>query len=290
MSETNNIKALIHLIDDPDQFVFEHVRDRLLEFGPGAIPYLENSWAQDAYGHEFMVRVENLIHEIQFQDVYNQLLQWKSGQRDLLEGALIIAKYQYPGLNVDHINDFFSHLTREIWLEISCKLTAYEKINVINQVLYKEYQFKGDNKNFHSPLNSYINTVIELRKGNPLSLCIIYSVLAQRLGLPIYGVNLPNHFVLAYLDDDNTHDFGESKNNHGVKFYINCFSGGGFFDQEEVYDYLKRINVTPHRSHFEPCSNSTILARMLTNLIASYQQQGMMEKVKELTLLRKLIL
>lgn len=290
MSENSNIKALIHLMDDPDQFVYEHVRDQLLQYGPGAIPYLENSWAEDSYGHEFMQRVENLIHEIQFQEIYQQLIAWKSGQRELLDGALIIAKYQYPGLNVEHVTEFFDHLTREIWLEISYKLTAYEKVNVINQVLYKEYQFRGDTKQFHSPLNSYINTVIELRKGNPLSLCIIYSVLAQRLGLPIYGVNLPNHFVLAYLDDDNTHQVNDLGENYGVKFYINCFSGGGIFDQDEVRDYLKRINVVPNRGHFEPCSNSTILIRMLTNLISSYQQQGNKEKERELSLLRKLLM
>ncbi len=290
MQRNSNIKALIHLMDDPDTSVYKHVRDQLMQYGPEAIPFLENSWSDENFGNEFLERVENLIHDIQFQTICEQLQEWKNGSRDLLEGAILIAKYQYPGLNEEHIYDFLNHLTREIWLEINYKLTAFEKIKVINQVFYREYQFRGDSKNYNSPLNSYINTVIELRKGNPLTLSIIYSVLAQKLDLPVYGVNLPSHFILAYLDKEETHRQTGLIENHGVLFYINTFSQGGILTHQEIKEYLKQINIESHRAYLEPCSNTTILTRMLTNLISGYQQEGKKEKQNELSLLRNILM
>lgn len=289
MSECSNIQALIHLIDDPDDLIYAQVRDRLMQYGPDAIPFLESSWTAYDYGQLYLERIEQVIQDIQFKEICQQLKDWKKGDRDLLEGALIIAKYQYPGIDIDSIYEFFERLRKEIWLEIGNKFTALEKVRVINKVLFNSYQFKGDKKNFHSPLNSYLNTVIELKRGNPLSLGIIYSIIAQKLDLPIYGVNLPNHFVLAYLDEENIHQYSGIENHYGVLFYINVFSNGGIFDHAEVEDYLKRIQVEPSKLYFEPCSNTAILTRMLTNLISSYSKINKLEKVQELTLLRKII-
>lgn len=289
MNKLANIEALIHLIDDPDEDIFMHVRDKLLQYGPDAIPYLEDSWEEKDYGLIFLNRVEQLIHDIQFEHTKTQITFWKKSEKDLLEGAIIVAKYQYPGLNEDHIREFFESIRKEIWLELSHRQTAYEKVRIFNKIFFDNYKFKGDSKNFHSPLNSYINTVIEQRKGNPLSLSILYSIIAQSLGLPIYGVNLPNHFILAYIDEDGINQFVKEEDNNGILFYINVFSKGSLFDEKEIHDFLKNINLPPSREFFEPCSNTTIIRRMLTNLISSFQQAGNAEKVNELTEIRDIL-
>ncbi|MCO5260704.1 MAG: transglutaminase-like domain-containing protein [Crocinitomicaceae bacterium] len=289
MKNTQNIEALIQLMDDPDEGIFLHVRDRLLQYGPDAIPYLENSWEEKDYGLIFLNRVEQLIHDIQFEDVKRQIQHWQNSEKDLLDGAIIIAKYQYPGLVEEHIKEFIETIRKEVWLELSHRQTAYEKVRILNKLFFEKYHFKGDSKNFHSPLNSYINTVIEQRKGNPLSLTIIYSIVAQSLNLPIYGVNLPNHFIAAYIDEDGINQFVNADNKNGVLFYINVFSRGSLFDESEIVDFLKKLNITSSREYFEPCSNTTIIRRMLTNLISSFQQAGNAEKVKELIELRDLL-
>jgi regulator of sirC expression with transglutaminase-like and TPR domain len=130
--------------------------------------------------------------------------------------------------------------------------------------------------------------VLETKKGNPLSLCLVYSIIAQSLDMPIYGVNLPNHFVLTYLDEDNINPIINTKNIHGGLFYINAFSKGGIFDENEIKEFLNGLNKPESREYFEPCSNSAILTRMLTNLIASFQQSGSANKVDELIQLRDL--
>jgi len=290
MADVESIIALINLIDDPDENIFLHVRDRLLKYGPDAIPYLENSWEVKDFGMLFQNRIENLIHEIQFEDSKNELLKWKnSSEKDLLKGAILIAKYQYPGLHDEKVYAEIEHIQKDIWLEINNKQTALEKVYIFNKVIFDLHHFHGDAKHFHSPLNSYINTVLETKKGNPLSLSIIYSIIAQNLNIPIYGVNLPNHFVLAFLDEFGVRKYIAEENKHGVLFYINPFSKGTVFDENEIKSFLTGINQPHLKEYFEPCSNTSILKRMLTNLISSFQEVGNSEKVKELIELRELL-
>lgn len=285
-----SIQALVKLIDDPDENVFGHVKDQLLKCGLEAIPYLEHSWETDYYGLIFQTRVEQIIHEIEFEEIKHQLVAWSnSSDKDLLEGAIVVAKYQYPHLDENQIRETIQAIRRDIWLEINDNQTAFEQIKIFNRVFFSHYKFQGDAKNFHSPVNSYINTVIESKKGNPLSLCLIYSVVAQSLDLPVYGVNLPNHFVLAFMDTKHTNYMINQQNEFGVLFYINAFSRGSIFDVNEIKDFLKKYKIQPHREYFEPCSNSAIIKRMLTNLISSFQQIGNAEKVDELTQLREIL-
>ena len=187
MQNNNSILALINLMDDPDESIYTHVRDQLLKYGPDAIPYLESSWEHEDYGLLFQDRVENLVHEIQFEANKESLKKWLgSDEKDLLEGAIIIAKTQYPGMDVELLNNELDKIQRDVWLEINDNQTAMEKVRIFNKVFFNFYHFQGNTKNFHSPLNSYINVVLESKKGNPLSLSLIYSVIAQRLEMPVY--------------------------------------------------------------------------------------------------------
>ena len=285
-----SIKALVKLIDDPDEDIFLHVKDELIRCGSKAIPYLEKSWEDDYYGLVFQNRIENIIHDIQFKEIKDALKKWNNcSEKDLLEGALIVARYQYPGLVESDVRDYIQTLRRDIWLELNDHLTAYEQVKVFNRIFFKEHKFYGDSKNYHSPVNSYINTVVESKKGNPLSICLIYSIIAQSLDLPIYGVNLPNHFVLAYIDEKGSGAMINQQNEFGVLFYINAFSNGVIFNTNEIKQFLDELKLEHRREFFEPCSNSAIIKRMLTNLISSFQKVGNEEKVSELKTLRNII-
>jgi regulator of sirC expression with transglutaminase-like and TPR domain len=289
LSANKSIEALIRLIDDPDENVFEHVRDELIGHGPAAIPLLETSWEEDNYGLLFQSRAENLIQTIQFKSILNGLQDWiNSPHKDLLEGALLLSRYQYPNQDEQKVRSAIQEIRRDVWLEFNENQTAFEKVRLFNKIFYNKYNFVGNSKNFHSPLNSFINVVMESKQGNPLTLCVIYSIIAQSLDMPVYGVNLPNHFILAYMDEDNINPFINTDNIHGALFYINAFSKGSIFNEQEIKAFLKGLNKPATREHFEPCSNSAILIRMLTNLITSFQEAGSARKVQELTQLRDL--
>ena len=113
-----------------------------------------------------------------------------------------------------------------------------------------------------------INVVLETRRGNPISLCVIYMLVAQKLKLPVYGVNLPNLFVLIYQEGKNS-------------FYINAFNKGLIFSRQDIENYIHELRLTPQPSFFEPCSNLEIIRRVFRNLIMSFDKMGEHEKAEE---------
>jgi len=282
------IDALISLIDDPDISVYTHVRERIVSYGEEIIPRLENFWEINSFGLEFQQRIEDIIHVIQFDAVYKSLERWsREGGSDLFEGALMVARYQYPDLDETDVRDKFSKLRQDIWLELNDELTALEKVKVFNHILFEVHGFRGNKKNYHAAQNSYINSVLETHKGNPLSLSIIYIVLAESLGVPVYGVNLPNHFILAYVDEFNIMQFLESKLNPtaektDILFYINAFNKGTIVHRNEITSYIEQIKVDSKPEFYNPCDNRTIVLRLINNLIFSYDRLGYPEKVEEL--------
>lgn len=288
------IDALITLIDDPDDDIFMQIRGQIVLLGESVIPKLESFWEVNAFGQLFQVRIEDIIHEIQFSSIQQTLKEWKSStKQDLLEGALIITRYQYPDLDEKTIRHEISQIRQDIWIELNDNLTSFEQVKVINHILFDVYGFRGDKKNYHAPQNSYLNHLIETKKGNPLSLSTLYIILAESLEIPIFGVNLPNHFILAYLDRFNIMNLlmtGQSpSDNNNVLFYVNPFSRGTILNREEITNFLTQLKIEPEAAHYETCSNVTILLRNIYNLIHAYEKLGESSKVEELKLLANIL-
>ena len=168
-------------------------------------------------------------------------------------------------------------------------LTALEITRVFNHILFEEYQFGGNKQNYTAPQNSFLSDVLSSKKGNPLSLAIIYQVIANSLDIPIFGVNLPSHFVLAYLDSNAVPSGCEKKKDFGVLFYINPFSEGTLIHADEIEEFLGHLDLPPQSGYYGPCSNVTIISRMLNNLVYAYGQQGNEEKVAELKELQSIV-
>ncbi len=274
-----NITALISLLDDPDEGIYSHVRNELVSYGEDVIPYLEKEW-ENAFGSIIQNRIETIIHKIQFDNTLQKLQEWAlSGGINLFKGAMLVAKYQYPDLDEESIKAKVDMLTQDAWLEMSPRLTALEKVRVLNHIIFEVHGYSGNTKNFHAPQNNYLNNVIESKKGNPLSLSILYSIVAQNLQIPVNGVNLPEHFILAYVND---HIDIVKNENIKILFYINPFSKGSIFTQKEITAFLKQLNLEPKESYYEPCTNLEMIKRLINNLIISYDKLGYPDKVDEL--------
>jgi regulator of sirC expression with transglutaminase-like and TPR domain len=275
----NELNALINLLEDPDDEVFGAVKDQILSMGSDVIPALENVW-ENTFNNNLQSRIEDIIHTIQMEQVKAELLLWiETGGTDLLAGTLLISRYQYPDLDTDAVRKQIDLIKRDVWLEINPNLTAYEKVKVINHILFDVYNFSGNTSNYHAPQNSFINNVLESKRGNPLLLSIVYSVIAQGLNIPIYGVNLPEHFILAYRDEYSIHQEGEEE---AILFYINPFSRGAVFSRREIDTFLKQLKLEPNRIFYESCSNIDIVSRQVRNLVHSYEKLGYPNKVNDL--------
>ncbi len=277
MINPTEVNSLIRLLDDPDKEIYEHVHQKLLSFGSGAIEYLENSWEQ-AFDPIQQDRIANLVHEIQFGIVKKDLELWyHGGAFDLLQGILIINRYQYPDLDEQKVINQVESIKRDIWMQMMNEASPAEQVKLINHVFYSIYGFSGNTTNHKDPQNSYLSQVLETKKGNQISLAIIYSIIAQKLDIPVYGVNLPQHFILAYLDETMKSEF-----EGGILFYINAFKKGIIFGRRDVDMFLRQLNLKFDKQFYEPCSNTDIIKRVLRNLISAYEHLGSAEKVDEL--------
>ena len=283
---SNEIESLINLLDDPDENIFQLIQEKLIQSGKEIVPLLEKYWEENKYNTLFLERIETLIDIIQFNEILEELKKWVSTENKILDGWIILTKWQFPGINKSQIKEKIEEIKNDVWIEIKEKKTAQEIILTFNKVFYTHYKFKGNTKNYNSPINSFIHTVLETKHGNPLSLSILYSSIAQMLHIPIYGVNLPNHFILAYVDPDLPSKDYESITKSNILFYINAFSNGVILNEKDILIFLKELQIEPIESFFVPCSKKTILLRIISNLIASYQQLGNKRKVEQLIQLK----
>ena len=271
------IASLIKLLDDPDPQIFEHIENKLLSYGNEVISYLESAW-EKSFDALLQERIENLVHKIQYQNVREDLALWyQSGGFDLLRGILIVNRYQYPDLNEQKIINQLEAIKRDVWLQMMHEASPVEKVKLINHIFYNVYGFSGNTTNHQDPKNSFLSEVLESKKGNQISLAIVYSIIAQKLDIPIYGVNLPQHFILAYIDD-----LEKTADDNGILFYINVFNKGYIFGKRDIDQFLRQLKINPEKFFYEPCSNTDILKRVIRNLMSSYEKAGASEKVKEL--------
>ncbi len=270
------LKALVSLLEDEDTHIVSQIEEKILSLGTTIIPFLEQEWEGNFNPH-VQRKIEDLIHVLQYELVKERTKTWyQSEDQDLLTGLWLIATYQYPDLELIKLKQELEQIYYDTWLEFKPELYPFDQVKVINSVLFNKLKFGANTKNFHSPGNSMINTVLETKRGNPITLCVIYMLVAQKLKLPIHGVNLPNLFVLTYKDENHT------------QFYINVFNKGLIFSKQDIENYINELHLAPLPSFFEPCSSLEIIRRVFRNLIMSFDKMGehaKAEEVKELLLI-----
>lgn len=274
--KNTELKALVSLLDDEDAKIISHVEEKIRSLGTPIIPFLEQEWESN-FSPQVQRRIEELIHALQYELLKERIQAWyDSPEQDLLTGMWLVSTYQYPDIELIKLKQDLEQIYYETWLEFKPDLLPFDQVKVVNSVLFNKLKFGANTKNFHSPGNSLINIVLESHRGNPITLCVIYLLVAQKLKLPIYGVNLPNLFVLTYKD------------NRQEQFYINAFNKGLIFTHQDIENYINELRLTPQSSFFEPCANLEIIRRVFRNLIMSFDKMGehaKAEEVKELLLL-----
>jgi regulator of sirC expression with transglutaminase-like and TPR domain len=263
------IKALVSLLDDDDHSIVSLVEDKIISLGHIIIPFLESEW-ENSFNPVIQKKIEELIHTLQFENLKIKLSEWKkSGYEDLLEGMWLISTYQYPDIDILKLRNEIDRIYEEAKQEVRLDVHPYDQVKFLNSVIFSRNKFSANTKNFHSPSNSLLNVVLESKKGNPISLCVIYLLVAQRLGLPVYGVNLPNLFILTFKTPE-------------IQFYINAFNRGIIFSRADLENYVSHLNINPIDIFFEPCTNLAIIKRVLRNLIVAFEKIGDYHKTDEI--------
>ena len=262
MNTANTLNALINLTDEPDANLYEIIANAIISFSDEALPLLKENLGvvHDLYHRN---RIESLIYTIEYQGVVEKIRQWRNKRSyDLAEPYFILSRYRFP--NADWSNIGFRTMVMVEQAEdiISDNLTPLEKVRALNHIIYKVNKFRGDIVSVNNPDYYFINTLFETNVGNPLSLGLLYSIIAERLRLPIYGVDLPQHFILAYTKQTDHHPLLED-----VLFYINPFNDGLVLTRDDIRKYLGRLKIQPRLKYFEPATNTHIIEKLFNTLI-----------------------
>ncbi len=288
MEENKEIHALLHLIDDPDEEVFGAVSSRLIDYGKGIIPNLENLW-ENTVSEDIQTRIELLIHRLHYRDLTEEIEQWSRNiHHDLLTGALLVARFQYPEMGTAQVYQDIEKLRRNIWLELNTYLTPLEQVNVLTSILYNYFNIKGTEVAYQAPEEFLINKQLESKRGNAIANGILYLVLSELLDIPVRAINIPKQFVLSYFKTD--YDFAKHTENFMYKseFFIDPISGQ-VFTHKDVETYFKRINVPPVTSYFKPLTNKRIIQVLLEEFSKCFTDEKDQYKRAELLALASLL-
>jgi regulator of sirC expression with transglutaminase-like and TPR domain len=280
------LRALISLLDEPDNSALGFISNQILAYGVEAILPLEEAW-EDTFDTSLQERIENIIHSIQQDSLFHELSNWSNfSHTDLVRGCYLVARFQYPSLKQESISDAINKIRKDIWLELNNDLTSLEKIKVLNHILFGVHKFAGLNNEEGNSQPNLINILLESRKGYPVSLGALYIILAQSLDLPVYGVDLPQHFIVAYTRAlvDEKKPLIEASD---VLFYINPYSKGAVFTLKQIEYFLRQMKITQQPSHYLPCNNRVIIRRMMNEVLQSYISIGTEEKINEFKALMK---
>lgn len=287
MQENKEISALLHLIDDPDEEVYNTVSDRIISFGKGIIPNLENLWEHTS-DETIQERIELMIHKLHFKDLTNDFDHWKNGSNELLQGALLTARYHYPDIQSITTLQEIEKIRRNIWLELNNYLTPLEQINVISSILYNYYKQIGVEIAYNQPEDFFINKTVEAKKGNAISNGILYLVLCNLLDIPVKAVNIPRQFILAYVDTSYELLNPDAHHAEKIKFYIDPLNGQ-IYSHKDVENYFKRISVSPTTSFFKEMDNRQVIRFLLEELSKCFDDDLNRYKMNELLMLAKLM-
>ena len=162
--QVTELSALIHLLDDPDREVYQHVSEKLKELGLDVIPKLEHAW-EDSFDPIMQERIEQIIHQIQFENLRDGLKGWvETEEQDLLDAMLLFTRYQYPEFDEELIRNEVEELRKAVWLELNFNLTPLEQVNVFNHVFYSISGFTGDSTDPNNIPSYFINNAFSLKE------------------------------------------------------------------------------------------------------------------------------
>lgn len=284
---SKELKAQIQLLEDPDKQIFSIIRNQIIEKGIVVIPVLESAWDNSLVPlvHD---RIENIIHDINFNQIVSGVEAWvQTGRKDWFTILFLLSKFYFQNLKKEEFIDEISEIKNNIWLEINDNLTAFEKVQILNHIIFKKYKFSKNTTHKDSKHNFFISELVNTKKGNDLSLGLLYLLLCESLELSVYGVDLPGNFILAFLDSPMANESDNFEND--VLFYINPINNGSVFGMHEIDIYLEKNKLKTTENYYQPSSNTTILIRYINELIEVLKQGGEDSKINELAKIKQLI-
>lgn len=280
MKSQKEINALLNLIDDPDTDVYDTVSKKIASFGRPIIPILENYWEQvdNETAHE---RIESIIHNLHFEELVADVLNWRSHPVDLFTGLSLVDKYNYPDFDRITALTQFEKIRKNVWLELNNYLTPLEQINTINSIFFNYFKHRGVELDYKKPDDFLLHKSLESKKGNAIINGAIYMCICQRLDIPVAALNIPNQFLLGYFEEPIPTAPGQEANNNKIKFFVDGLSGQ-IYSHKDVENYFQRANIPILPSYFSPMDNKEVVCYLLLEYSKCFDNLSQQHKRNEL--------
>jgi len=281
MQETKELNALFTLIDDPDELVYSSVTERLVAYGKPVIPNLEHLW-ETTPNQAVQERIEMIIHRLHFTDLQQDLTEWKNSScPDLLFGALLVAKFQYPELQTTPVIQDIEKIRRNVWLELNSFLTPLEQANVLSSIIYNYYHLKGIELKYDNPDEFFIHKVLESKKGNAIANSIIYQILCEKLEINARLIQIPKQSLIAFYHSDTDFDDTTKYYRDQIHFFVDATNGQAY-SHNDIETYLNRLGKTAEPNYFTPRTNRAIISKLIKELSRCFNNAENQYKQEEL--------
>jgi regulator of sirC expression with transglutaminase-like and TPR domain len=251
---------LLSLLDDTSAAVRQGLLAYFNGLGSAAAPFLR----EVAYGPNRLLAQHafRYLEELKFSDPVGEFRSFiRSLNYELETGALLLARTVAPQLDIGECCaalDAIADRCRELMAE---PCSPREKCRLLNRVMFHEWGFRGNVENYTDPQNSLIDQVLGRRQGIPISLSIVYLLVASRVGLELEPVGLPGHFLVGCFRDR-------------PPFFIDPFEQGAFRTRDEIYALLRARQIVPRASDLAPTPVREVLCRSCRNLASHYAAAG----------------
>ncbi|MBM9577791.1 transglutaminase family protein [Leptospira sp. 201903070] len=182
---------------------------------------------------------------------------------DLEEAVFLLSSVGDPDASYHEFKIYLDQLALRVeeLCDLNPEYVSEElKVHFLTRVLSSEENFQGNNDQYDDPNNSFVTRIVRTRRGIPISLSSIYLLVGQRLSLPLYGVNMPLHFLLHFDSPD-------------YETFIDPFHGGVLLDKSTCIRFLEANSFTPSERYFTRASTLSIIKRMYRNLIHIYRKE-----------------
>lgn len=275
MAQNVNIKTLISLLDDSDEEVYLAVREKLIEGGTDNLSLLEDALgsATNLKQHE---RLESVIDRLKAIRLGDKMIQWAhSENKSLLEAWALVSSIQNIEVPSEKVEKLIQQLVQDIWIELNELQTSFEKISIVNRIIFDTYHFELNYSDISATENCFINNLLISRKGNPISLTILYCIIAKHLNLPVQPIGINYNMFLGYFDPAISREaFGETA--HPFLFFINMEHKGAIVGIKEMEFFIKE-----NKEYWNDrllLSNEELIKKLLLFIKESYLSKGEEDK------------
>lgn len=191
-------------------------------------------------------------------------MKWDGSLENLLRGdesvtldraALELARIEFTDLDPQPWLGLLDFHAEKIEQRMDGDPSAF--LRETHHYLFEEQGFRGNESSYYDPHNSCLNEVLRQHTGIPITLAIVYLEIGRRLGVEVFGIPLPGHFVAQFRQG-------------GFSVYLDVFRGGRFMSREECQAMIREMGGSISEADFTPASRQQIILRMLNNLRGIY--------------------